>query len=96
MRKVSNHMGTPSVAEACLSVEAYKQITMFSGDEESEINSLISATPGRGTKAQSKANAFFLKEIEVPQLLSWLWSFLTSIQKSPHTPSFLDCVPTWI
>lgn len=54
---VHNHKGKPHVAgrlhtaRTYFSIKAYKQTTVSSGSEQSEVNSLLSATPGRGIKA---------------------------------------------
>lgn len=57
------------------------RLTRAGYNEQSEVSSLLSATPGRGTKAHSKNNSMFvcllvrfLKGTEVARLLSW---FLT-------------------
>lgn len=58
MSKVSSHKdkltvaGTQHVIKTCFSTEAYQQIPVASCDEGAEVNSLLSATPGRGPKVR--------------------------------------------
>lgn len=53
MSKVYNHKGKPHMAKTCFSIEAYNQITMANYNEESEVNSPLSAPPRRSIKTQS-------------------------------------------
>lgn len=57
-----SHNGKLHVAKSCLSPEAYKQ-TIANCNKSSEVNSLQSAIPGRGTRASSKNNFKFLKKM---------------------------------
>ena len=54
-----------------------------------EVNSLLSATPGKGRETHCKNISMFFEETFV--LI--FWSFLTSALNSPHKTPFLDCIP---
>ena len=49
----------PHMAKTSFSIEAYKQITIFSCNKYSEVISLLSVAHGRVTKAHSKNNPIF-------------------------------------
>ena len=58
-----NHKNKLHTVKMCFSKEALKQITIAGCNEQSEVNALLSATPGRGIKAQSKNKSVFLKKL---------------------------------
>lgn len=61
MSKVSSHKGKLHVVGTGFSIEVYKQ-TIASYNKSSKVNSLLSATLGRGTKALSKDKFVFFKK----------------------------------
>ena len=80
MSKVSNHRGKPQTAKTCFPIEASKQIKMANYNEESEGNSLLSATPRRSTEINLR-----FKDAEVTRLriLIWLhpWTVFQHLRK---------------
>ena len=77
MRKVFNHKDKMRMAKTCFSMEACNQVTRTSSNDQSEVNTLLSATPGKGTKTPSKNNLVFLKKFRSQDscLVSWKFSY---------------------
>ena len=51
--------GKVHMTKTCFSTEAYKQTATASYNEYSEVNSLLSAAPGRAMKTHSKNKSMF-------------------------------------
>lgn len=76
----------PHTANPRFSIEAHERVTVASWEDQSEVNALLPATPGRGTEAiRDQCRAFV--ETEGTRLL-FSWCFLTRAQDSPHTCSW--------
>lgn len=59
-------------------IEAYKQTTVTSCNEKSEVNSLLSTTHGRSITPHHTNSSVFLKKLRSQTLVLFSWHFLTT------------------